>query len=143
MGMRSVRPFSSRTWRTRLATSEADRHSSSSEDEVMESVGDERPWAVDRERRAYGLRVVLPKRTYVLPWAQFLYAEGAPDTVRAVFSMHDVVVTGCGLEALLADVAAQVVTVLQQPPRAEHFAPAPGPRILAVEVRRIEGSGPS
>ena len=51
--------------------------------------------------------------------------------------MHDVVVTGCGLDALLADVAAQVVTVLQQPPRAEHFAPAPGPRVLAVEVRRI------
>jgi hypothetical protein len=56
----------------------------------------------------------------VLPWAQFLYAEGAADIVRAVFSMHDVVVTGCGLDALLADFAAQVVTVLQQPPRAEH-----------------------
>ena len=108
----------------------------------MESVGDKKLWAVD-QRRVYGLRVVLPKRTYVLPWAQFLYAEGAPDTVRAVFSMHDVVVTGCGLDALLADFAAQVVTVLQQPPRAEHLAPAPGPRILAVEVRRIEGSGPS
>jgi hypothetical protein len=109
----------------------------------MESVGDAKPWTIDRERRAYGLRVVLPKRTYVLPWAQFLYAEGAPDTVRAVFSMHDVVVTGCGLEALLADLAAQVVTVLQQPPRAAHFASAPGPRVLAVEVRRIERSGPS
>jgi hypothetical protein len=83
------------------------------------------------------LRVVLPKRTYVLPWAQFLYAEGAPDTVRAVFSMHDVIVTGCGLDALLADVAAQVVTVLQQPLRSENFAPVPGPRIVAVEVRRL------
>ena len=61
----------------------------------MESVGDKKPWAVD-QRRVYGLRVVLPKRTYVLPWAQFLYAEGAADTVQAVFSMHDVVVTGCG-----------------------------------------------
>ena len=109
----------------------------------MESVADKKPWAVDRERRAYGLRVVLPKRTYVLPWAQFLYAEGAPDTVRAVFSMHDVVVPGCGLEALLADFAAQVVTVLQQPPRAENFPLAPGPRVLAVEVRRVEGNGPS
>jgi hypothetical protein len=123
--------------------SERDRHSSSNEDKGTESVGDKKPWAVDRERRAYGLRVVLPKRTYVLPWAQFLYAEGAPDSVRAVFSMHDVVVTGCGLDALLADFAAQVVTVLQQPPRVEHFAPAPGPRVVAVEVRRIEGSGPS
>ena len=110
---------------------------------VSESVGNATAWTVDRERRPYGLRVVLPKRTYVLPWAQFLYAEGAPDNVRAVFNMHDVVVTGCGLEAPLADIAAQVVTVLQQPLRAEHFAPAPGPRVLAVEVRRIEGSGPS
>jgi hypothetical protein len=109
----------------------------------LASGDNETPWAVDRQRRPYGLRVVLPKRTYVLPWAQFLYAEGAPDTVRAVFSMHDVVVTGCGLEALLADFAAQVVTVLQQPPRAENFLPAPGPRVVAVEVRRIEGSGPS
>jgi hypothetical protein len=106
----------------------------------MESVGDEMPWTIDRDRRPYGLRVVLPKRSYVLPWAQFLYAEGAPDSVRAVFSMHDVVVTGCGLDALLADLAAQVVTVLRQPPRAEHFAPAPGPRVLTLEVRRIEGS---
>ena len=110
----------------------------------MESVGDKKPWAVDRQRRPYGLRVVLPKRTYVLPWAQFLYAEGAADTVRAVFSMHDVVVTGCGLEALLADFAAQVVTVLPQPPRAEHFAPAPGPHRGRGGPRRVEGSsGPS
>jgi hypothetical protein len=109
----------------------------------MASVGDEKPWTIDRERRPYGVRVVLPKRTYVLPWAQILYAEGAPDTVRAVFSMHDVVVTGCGLDALLADVAAQVVTVIPQPPRAESFVPVPGSRIVAVEVRRIEGSGPS
>ena len=111
----------------------------------MESVGKEheKPWTVDRERRSYGLRVVLPKRTYVLPWAQFLYAEGAPDTVRAVFSMHDVVVTGCGLDALLADVASQVVTVIPQPPRVEHFLPGPGPRVVTVEVRRMERSGPS
>ena len=53
---------------------------------VSESVGNEKGWTVDRERRPYGLRVVLPKRTYVLPWAQFLYAEGAPDRLRAVFS---------------------------------------------------------
>ena len=109
----------------------------------MESAGNKTPWTVDRERRAYGLRVVLPKRTYVLPWVQFLYAEGAPDTVQAVFSMHDVIVTGCGLEALLADFAAQAVTLLQQPLRAETFLPASGPRVSTVEVRRIEASGPS
>jgi hypothetical protein len=117
--------------------------SSSNEDTVLASGDNETPRAVDRQRRPYGLRVVLPKRTYVLPWAQFLYAEGAADTVRAVFSMHDVVVTGSGLDALLADFAAQVVTVLQQPPRAEQFLPGPGPRVATVEVRRMEGSRPS
>jgi len=140
--MWSLRLPISRPSTTRRATSEGHRYNNSSnEDEGMESVGNERPWTIDRERRPYGVRVVLPKRTYVLPWAQFLYAEGAPDTVRAVFSMHDVVVTGCGLEALLADFAAQVVTVLQMLPRAEHFAPAPGPRVVAVEVRRMEERG--
>src|SRR5713226_7984625 len=143
LDMRSPSPSSSRPSRRRRATSARGRHSSVSEDMVLESVGNEKPWAVDRERRPYGMRVVLPKRTYVLPWTQFLYAEGAPDTVRAVFSMRDVLVSGCGLEALLADFAAQVVTVLQQPPRVDNFLRAPGPRVLAVEVRRIEGSGPS
>src|SRR5260370_27906755 len=104
---------SSRRSRRRPATSATSRQSSWSEDMVSESVGNEKGWTVDRERRPYGLRVVLPKRTYVLPWAQFLYAEGAPDTVRAVFSMHDVVVTGRALDALLADLAAQVVPVIQ------------------------------
>src|SRR6202163_470895 len=103
------------------------RRRRSNEDKVMESVGDAKPWSVDRERRACGLRVVLPKRTYVLPWAQFLYAEGAPDSVWAVFSNHDVVVTGCGLDAVLADFPSIAVTVLRYPSRAEPFAPAPGP----------------
>ena len=106
---------------------------------MMESVDNESAWAIDREGRPYGLRVVLPKCTYVLPWAQFLYAEGAADRVHAVFSMHDVVVTGCRLDALLADIAAQVVTVLRQPSRADAFRNAPGPRVSAIEVRPIEG----
>jgi hypothetical protein len=99
---------------------------------------------VGRRSRAAVVRVArgAAGRTYVLPWAQFLYAEGAPDTVRAVVSMH-VVVTGCGLEALLADFAVQAITLLQQPLRAETFLPASGPGVSTVEVRRIEGSGPS
>ena len=109
----------------------------------MASASSDTPWGVDRERRPYGVRVVLPKRTYVLPWAQFLYAEGAPDAVRAVFSMHDVVVTGCGLDALMGDLAAQTVTVIRQPARAEALSPTSGPRVIGVEVRRIEGSARS
>jgi hypothetical protein len=109
----------------------------------MTSAGNERGWTVD-ERREPGLQVILLKRTYVLPWSQFLYAEGASNEVRAMFSMHDVVVKGCGLDALLADLAAQVVRVLRQPLRAEKFhpfQPVEGPRVLAVEVREIKGGG--
>jgi hypothetical protein len=87
------------------------------------------------------LQVIVPKRTYVLPWTQFLYAEGGPGDVRVVFSVHDVVVRGSGLDALLTDLAAHVVTVLRQPLQAEKFLQAPGPRVLSVEVRRVEGGG--
>ena len=100
------------------------------------------PWGVDRDRRVYGLQVVLLKRTYVLPWTQFLYAEGAADEMRALFSLHDVVVTGCGLDRLLADFAAQAVTELRQPPRVEKFqafTPAGGPRVMSVDVRTVDG----
>jgi hypothetical protein len=109
----------------------------------MASACNEKGWTVDRDRREYGLQVILLKRTYVLPWTQFLYAEGTSDDVRAMFSMHDVVVKGCGLDALLTDFMAQAVTVLRQPPRAEKFRaflPAEGPRVVAVEVREIRGS---
>jgi hypothetical protein len=97
-------------------------------------------WAVTRDQRVYGLQIVLLKRVYVLPWTQFLYAEGTSDEVRAVFSMHDVVVKGSGLDALLADLAAQDVTMLREPMRAEKFLPVSGPRVLAVEVRRVEAA---
>jgi hypothetical protein len=110
----------------------------------MVSVDHEPAWEVDRTHRLFGLQIVLLKRSYVLPWSQFLYAEGTQGEVRVVFSMHDVVVQGCGLEALLADFAAQAVTLLREPRRTDKFfMPASGPRISAVEVRRVEGSGAS
>jgi len=99
---------------------------------------DERGWRVEAEGRAYCLHVVLVKREYVLPWVQFLYAEGTEDTVRAVFSTHDVEVQGRGLTALLLDLASQRVSLLRQPFRADAFAASAGPQITALEVRRVE-----
>ena len=93
-------PFSIRTWVARYPTSSGQR-----------SIGSGGRTACAWPTEVH-VRVAL---------TQFLYAEGAPDTVRAVFSMHDVVVTGCGLDALLADVAAQAVTVIRQPPRAREL----------------------
>lgn len=95
-------------------------------------------WQVNRQGRLLGLEVILFKRAYVLPWSQFLYAEGGADEVRAIFTTHDVVVKGSGLETLLSDLAAQQVTVLREPARTEKFAAAPGPRITGLVVRKQE-----
>lgn len=102
---------------------------------------DEKPWAVDRTSRTYGLEVILLKRMYVLPWAQFLYAEGTSDEVQAFFSTHDVVVRGSGLDALLTDFAGQHITALKEPARTDRFVASAGPRISEVEVRRVESEG--
>ena len=106
----------------------------------MASAG-EKPWMVDRAGQVYGLQVILLKRVYVLPWSQFLYAEGTGEEVRAVFSTHDVVVRGNDLDSLFADFAAQRIMVLKAPARTEKFTSTEGPRISELEVRRIETDG--
>jgi hypothetical protein len=103
----------------------------------MASAG-EKPWGVDTTSRVYRLQVILLKRVYVLPWAQFLYAEGSGDEVQAFFSTHDVVVRGSGLDSLRADFAAQRITILQEPARTDKFAESAGPRSLELKVRRVE-----
>jgi len=101
-------------------------------------LADERGWRVENEGRAYCLHVILLKREYVLPWVQFLYAEGTDDTVRAVFSTHDVEVQGRGLTALLLDFASQRVSLLREPSRADRFTGSAGPQIASIGVRRAE-----
>jgi hypothetical protein len=103
---------------------------------------DEKGWQVEAEGRAYGLHVVLLQREYVLPWVQFLYAEGTEDNVRAVFSTHDVEIQGRGLTALLADFASQRVSVLRQPSRADEFVASARRKITALAVRRAEENTP-
>jgi hypothetical protein len=101
----------------------------------------EKLWTVDRSAHPYGLQIVLLKRIYVLPWAQFLYAEGTSEEVEAVFSTHDVVVKGSDLTSLLSDFASQQITVLREPSRADKFTTAPCPRITEVQVRQVETNG--
>ncbi len=87
--------------------------------------------------RAAGLEIVLPKRSYVLPWSQFLSAEGDDVEIRVAFTTHDVLVRGRGLDSLLADLAAQRVARLQQMARADRFADGTGPSIHELLVVRI------
>lgn len=102
----------------------------------MASDAEHTAWTVNREERVLGLEVILLKRTYVFPWSQFLHAEGSADEVRAIFTTHDVLVKGAGLDALLSDLAAQQVTVLREPARTEKFTAASGPRITELMVRK-------
>jgi hypothetical protein len=99
---------------------------------------DEKPWVVDTSSRVYGLEVVLLKRVYVLPWSQFLYAEGTSEEVQAYFTTHDVVVRGSGLDSLLADFATQQIRVLKQPARTDKFIKSVSPCIFELEVRRVD-----
>ncbi len=88
--------------------------------------------------RPAGLEVVLLKRTFVLPWNQFLYAEGGDDEIRAAFTTHDVLIKGSGLNSVLVELAAQRLARLEQPGRADWLASKGGRLIREVSVVRIE-----
>ena len=84
------------------------------------------------------LVVILVKRTYVLPWSQFLYAEGGDDEVRLAFTTHDVLVNGSQLGSLMADLSGQRVSLLREPARAEKFRHEGGSQITGVSVQKVE-----
>lgn len=104
----------------------------------MASAGSPRGWRVGREPSQNALEVVLSDRTYVLPWAQFLYAEGGDDQVRLVFATHDILAKGAGLQALLADVADRRLVGLNEPTRAERFGIGANHCICELSVHKVE-----
>jgi hypothetical protein len=91
---------------------------------------------VARERPS-GLEVVLLQRTYVLPWSQFLYAEGGDDEVRLVFATHDVLVVGSGLSSMLSDLAEQRIGRLNEPTRADRLEGFGTSRIREIRVEKV------
>ena len=101
------------------------------------SAGDQKPWEATSHERAAGLEIVLPKRSYVLPWSQFLSAEGDGDEIRLAFTTHDVLVRGRSLDRLLADLASQRVARLQHTTRADRFANGNGPSIHELLVVKV------
>lgn len=93
------------------------------------------PW-IETDLLSNSLEIVLLKRTLVLSWSQFIYAEGSDDEVRVVFASHDVVVRGAGLLALLASISAQRVISVREPTRPERFAGVAERFIREINVRR-------
>jgi hypothetical protein len=100
-------------------------------------------WTVveDKQPRPAALQVVLHQRTYVLPWSRLIYAEGTPGEIMISFATHEVLVTGYGLNHLLADIAAHWVVSLHEPNRADNFRVAkeaePKAAFSALVVRPI------
>lgn len=104
---------------------------------TVASADNQRAWRAVGGQSVPALEVSLPDRTYVLPWSQFLYAEGGDDHVHLVFATHDVVVSGQGLSLLLTDAAAQRLACLAAPPRAERFGNAAVVCVRALSVQKV------
>jgi hypothetical protein len=102
------------------------------------STDSQKSWKTTTQERPAALEIVLLKCTYVLPWSQFLFAEGGDDDIRLAFTTHDVLVKGGGLSSLLADLAAQRVARLQQPARTDRFATSTAPSIHDLSIVKIE-----
>jgi hypothetical protein len=84
------------------------------------------------------LEIVLLKRTFVLPWHQFLYAEGGNEEIRLALATHDVILTGTQLGSLLSDLCAQRVSQLRDSGRWDQFRPGSGPHITCISVEKVE-----
>ena len=84
------------------------------------------------------LEVVLLKKAFVLPWSQFLFAEGGNEEIRLAFSTHDVVVTGIRLDMLLEDLSARRLSRLQEPGRAERFGFTVEQQIASISAQKVD-----
>ena len=88
------------------------------------------------------LHIILFKTEFVLPWGRFLYASGSNDQVVLSFATHNVLVTGYGLDHLLADITAQRLVSLYEVHRADKFraagTPEPKGAIEELMVRSLE-----
>ncbi len=97
------------------------------------------PWVISTGDPVATLEIVLQKQAVVLSWHQFVYAEGDSQLVRIAFASHDVVVSGSGLDPLLAAIAAHRVVSLHASVRSERFSAQAARFISEIVVRRVEG----
>ena len=105
---------------------------------IGESSDDRAPWKVETQERPSGLSIVLSNRIYILPWCQFIYAEGSADEVRIAFTTHDVLINGSHLDLLIDDLCAQKISQLRKPGRLDKFGFNGGVIITGISVRKVE-----
>jgi hypothetical protein len=94
-------------------------------------------WNGMEHDRPAGLEIWLKKNTIVLPWSQFLNAEGGNEKIHVEFSTYDLVIEGNGLNALLQNIAAQRVSVMRELSRAERFGSVSGAYISSISVGKV------
>jgi len=97
------------------------------------------PWVISAGDPVATLEIVLHKQTVVLSWHQFVYAEGDSEQVRMAFASHDVVISGSGLDPLLAAIAAHRVVSLRESVRSERFSAQAMRFVTQIVVRKVEG----
>jgi hypothetical protein len=98
----------------------------------------QKSWIAREQDRPAGMEIRLMKQTVVLPWSQFLYADGTNEKIQIAFSTHDIAISGYALGSLLENLAAQCVSLLQEPGRAGRFSTDPGSRIASILIRKVE-----
>lgn len=104
----------------------------------LTSIDSSKPWIANDHDRPAGVEIRLLKRTHVLPWSQFVYAEGSSAEIQVYFATHEIAVGGSGLEKLLSDLTNQRVSLLREPVRADRFGTEHAPRITSISVRKVE-----
>ena len=88
---------------------------------IPESAIESPDWQIaeDETHKRASLVVQLRRGAFVFPWFRFVYSEGDNTRVEIVFSTHAISVTGQGLAALLAAIAAQRVIRVIEPSQHE------------------------
>jgi hypothetical protein len=104
---------------------------------MISSLSDsKKTWIAREQDRPAGMEIQLLKETIVLPWSQFLYAEGDDEKINLAFSTHGISISGAGLRSLLTDLCGQRVSLLREPVRAERLASDPGLRITSILIQQ-------
>jgi hypothetical protein len=85
------------------------------------------------------LHILLLKRIYVLPWSQFVYAEGDEGRVDIFFATHQVTVEGRALDKLLRDIVEKTIFYLVEPGRAFDYQFGVVSHIRSLKVQKLEG----
>ena len=96
------------------------------------------PWVLSSGDPAATLEILLQTQTVILSWHQFVCGEGNSAELRIAFASHDVVISGNGLDPLLAAIAAHRVVSLRASVRAERFSAQAGRFVNEIVVRKVE-----